>query len=320
MKAYQHVTYGSAKHLQLENVARPTPGAGEVVIEVRVVSINPLDWRTMMANPALIRISKGLLRPKKTILGADVAGVIVEVGAGVDDVAVGDRVVGELDTGGFAEFVCTTVARIVKIPENVSFEHAAALPVAGLTAIQGLQDHGNIQSGERVLINGASGGVGTYALQLAKYYGATVDAVCSGRNSKLVKGLGAAAVFDYTKEDYTKHGQRYDLIYDAVGNRSAQDHVRCLNDGGRCVVAGFTTMGRLASVVLAAKRISRTTGKTIKTFVAKPNHDDLVALLHLLSTDQIVSIIERTYTFDQIPEALDYGATKRTRGKLVVVY
>ena len=231
MKAILFTKYGSPDVLQLTEVEKSAPKDDQVLVKVHAASANPLDWHRMRGEPFLARLSEGLLKPKNPRLGADIAGRVEAVGTSVTEFQPGDDVFGTT-TGGFAEYVCAAETRLALKPANLSFEAAAAVPVAALTALQGLRDKGQVQPGQRVLINGASGGVGTFAVQLAKSFGAEVTGVCSTRNLDMVCSIGADHVIDYTKEDFTRNGQQYDLIYDAVGNRSVSDYSRALSRPG----------------------------------------------------------------------------------------
>src|SRR2546422_10277663 len=244
MKAIVYTTYGSPDVLQLKEVARSTPKDNEVLVQVHAASVNAADWHLMRGTPFLARLVNGLQKPKNTKLGADVAGRVEAVGRNVTQFQVGDDVFGCIplnELGSFAEYVCAQEDTVALKPAKMTFEQAAAVPLAAFTALQGLRDKGQIQLGQKVLVNGASGGVGTCAVQIAKSFGTEVTGVCSTRNVDMVRSIGADHVIDYTQEDFTKNGQRYDLIFDAVGNRSVSDYKRALSPNGICAVAGFTT-------------------------------------------------------------------------------
>jgi NADPH:quinone reductase-like Zn-dependent oxidoreductase len=245
MKAIVYTKYGSPDVLELKEVEKPVPKDDEALIKVHAAAANPADWHLMRAEPFLARLENGLLKPKNSRLGADVAGRGEAIGKNVTEFQVGDEVFGELPLnrlGSFAEYVCVGEEFMALRPANLSFEQAAAVPLAAFTALQGLRDKGQIKAGQKVLINGASGGVGTFAVQLAKAFGTEVTGVCSTRNMEMVRSIGADHVIDYTKEDFTRKGQTYDLIFDAVGNRSLTDLKRALNESGSCAIAGFTSM------------------------------------------------------------------------------
>ncbi len=275
MKAIVYTKYGSPDVLQLKEVEKPAPKADEVLVKVHAASANPADWHLMRAEPFLARFANGLLKPKNTRLGADVAGSVEAVGSNVTQFKVGDDVFGEmaLDTlGCFAEYVCAPEDLVALKPANLTFEQAAAVPLAAFTALQGLRDKGQIRPGQKVLINGASGGVGTFAVQIAKSFGTEVTGVCSTRNVELVRSIGADHVIDYTQVDFTQNGQQYDLIFDAVGNRSVADIRRALSPTGICSVAGFTSLSRLFQVMLLG-------GKKIGLMeTAKTNQKDLLSV------------------------------------------
>lgn len=314
MKAIIFPNYGSPDRLVLQEVATPTPKASQVLVKIQAAAANPLDWHRLRAAPFIVRLSDGLLKPKNTRLGADIAGRVEAVGAAVTLFQPGDEVFGEIGAGGFAEYACVQEKALAPKPANVTFAEAAAVPVAGFTALQGLRDKGKIQAGQKVLINGASGGVGTFAVQLAKHFGAEVTAVCSTRNLDLVRGLGADQVIDYTQTDFTRTGQRYDLIFDAIGNYAVADYRRALTPQGVCAVAGFTTLARLFNVMLFGAR----GGQPVASFMAQPNQADLLVLKDLLAAGKIVSVIDRTYPLAQTADAIRYLETGRARGKVII--
>lgn len=322
MKAIVYTEYGSPDVLRLENLEKPTPNENEVLIKVHAASANPADWHLMRGEPFLARLTAGLFKPRHTRLGADVAGVIEAVGAKVTEFKVGDAVFGEMTLshlGSFAEYVCATEDIIALKPKNVSFEEAATVPLAGHTALQGLRNFGKIRSGQTVLINGASGGVGTHAVQIAKSYGTEVTAVCSARNFELVRSIGADHVIDYNSADFCHNGQTYDLIYDAVGNRSAKDLQNALKPNGICVIAGFTNLKLLFQHMLYAKWISRNDSRKVgmmdTAYVHKP---DLLMLREMLEQGKIRPVIDRCYPLEETAEAIRYLETGRARGKVVV--
>lgn len=320
MKAIVFTKYGSPDLLSFEEVEKPTPKDDQVLVKVHASSVNPLDWHIMRADPFIVRLDMGFRKPKQNRLGADIAGMVEAVGAKVTQFQVGDEVFGEIGAGGFAEYTCAPERLLVHKPPNISFEDAAASPVVGLTAIQGLRDTGNIQAGQKVLINGASGGVGTFAVQYAKSCGAEVTGVCSTRNLEMVRSVGADHVIDYTQEDFSKNGGQYDLIYCAIGNRSASAYRRALAPNGRCVVAGFTTLPHMIlQVLLIGSWISRTSDKTIGTMgTAQAKQEDLLIIKDLLETGKITSVIDRCYPLDQTADAIRYLETSRARGKVII--
>lgn len=314
MKAILFPTYGSPDVLQLQEVAKPTPTQDQLLIKIVAVAANPLDWHRMRADPFLVRLSDGLRKPKDPRLGADIAGIVEAVGPAVTQFKPGDEVFGEIGAGGFAEYACVPEKVLAPKPANCTFAEAAAVPVAGFTALQGLRDKGKMQAGQKVLINGASGGVGTYAVQIAKAFGAEVTGVCSTRNLDLVRSLGADQVIDYTQTDFTRAGHRYDLILDAIGNYTVADYRRALTPQGVCAVAGFTTITRLLNVILFGSR----GGQQVASFLAQPNQADLLTLKELVERGKVVSVIDRTYPLAQTAEAIRYLETGRARGKVIV--
>ncbi len=319
MRAVVATKYGSPDVLQLKEVENPEPKDNEVLIKVYAAAANPLDWHKLRASPFFVRFSEGLFKPKQTVPGADVAGRVEAVGSKVTQFRVGDEVFGGVGAGGFAEYVCSAENHLAHKPAKVSFEEAAAVPVAALTALQGLRDHGQLQTGQKVLINGASGGVGTYAVQLAKAFGAEVTGVCSTRNLELVQSVGADFVIDYTKTDFTRTGGRYDLIFDAVGNVSAAGYTRALTRGGRAVVAGFTTLPKmLVQVTLLGSVVSRTSKQTIRPMLATVTREDLMTLADLLEQGEVRSVIDRCYPLGEAAKAIRYLEEGHAQGKVVL--
>jgi len=273
----------------------------------------------MRATPFLVRLDGGLLEPKDIRLGADVAGRIEAVGSNVKLFKPGDDVFGDVSTGGYAEYVCAPEKVLALKPANVSFEEAAATPMAALTALQGLRDKAQVQPGQKVLVNGASGGVGTFAVQIAKYYGAEVTGVCRTRNLEMARSIGADHVIDYTKEDFTKNGQQYDLIFDVAANRSVFAYKRALTPKGKCVVAGFSTLPHLFHIMLLGPRVSKTDGQEIGSMgIASVNNTDLVFIGGLLESRKVVPVIDGRYPLNQTTEALRYFEEEHARGKVVI--
>jgi NADPH:quinone reductase-like Zn-dependent oxidoreductase len=320
MKAFVYHQYGSPDVLQLEEVEKPEADEGQVLVRVRAASVNPADWYSL-AGLLIGRPSTGLLKPKNPRLGTDYAGVVEAVGPNVTQFRVGDEVFGGR-SGAFAEYVSAREERaIVLKPANLTFEQAAAVPIAALTALQGLRDHGQIKPGQQVLINGAAGGVGTYAVQLAKCLGAEVTGVCSPRNVDLVGSLGADRVVDYTSEDFTHDGRRYDLLLDIAGSRSWAECRRVLKPEARFVIVGGPKnnpwIGPLAHVIklrLGALGASQ----TVKFFITNLNKADLTTMQELLGAGQVTSVIDRQYPLSELPEAMRYLGTGHARGKIVV--
>ncbi len=322
MKAVVYTDYGPPEVLRLEEVEKPAPKDDEVLVKVHAAAANPLDWHFMRGTPLPFRLVFGFRRPKNTFLGADIAGHVEAVGSGATQFQPGDEVFGDVSgsgLGGFAEYVCAREETLALKPSTLSFEEAAAVPVAAITALQGLRDKGQIRSGQQVLVNGASGGVGTFVVQLAKHFGAEVTGVCSTRNLELVRSIGADRVVDYTREDFTKSGQPYDLILDAVGNCSVSDYERALGPQGRCVIVGFTTLTHLLQVALLGAWVSRRGRKKIGVMgAAKPNQTDLVFIKELLEVGKVAPVIDRTYPLSETAEAIRYLEKGHARGKVVI--
>jgi NADPH:quinone reductase-like Zn-dependent oxidoreductase len=323
MKAMVYHNYGSPDVLNLEEVEKPAPGDDELLISVHAAALNAADWRLLSADPFLVRLmGGGLLKPKNKILGADIAGRVEAVGRNVKQFQPGDEVFGDLSGcgwGGFAEYVCARENVLALKPARVTFEEAAAVPLAAVTALQGLRDKGQIQPGQKVLINGASGGVGTFAVQLAKSFGAEVTGVCSTRNLDMVRSIGADQVIDYTQEDFTQKGQRYDLIIDNVGNRLVSAYKPILNPQGICVLIGYTSLSLLFQAMFLGPLISMTGDKKMGLLgSASANKKDLDFLKGLLETGKIVPVIDRCYPLSEVAEAMRYLIEVHAQGKVVI--
>ena len=318
MKAIVHTKYGSPDVLQLREVEKPTPNENQILVKVHAASINAADWHVMRADPFLVRLmGGGLLRPKDPRFGSDLAGRVEAVGENVKRFRPGDEVFGDA-TGAFAEYVLAREANLAPKPTNRSFEEAAAVPVAALTALQGIRYAGGIRPGQRVLIQGASGGVGTFAVQLAKSFRAEVTAVCSTRNLDLARSIGADHVIDYTKEDFTRNQQRYDLIFAANGYHSLFAYKRALNPQGIYVCAGGT-MPQFFQAMLLGPMMSSKGGKKLSSMgIANVNQKDLVTLGELLEAGKIDPQIDRTYPLSEVPEAIRYVEEEHARGKVVI--
>jgi NADPH:quinone reductase-like Zn-dependent oxidoreductase len=316
MKAILHTKYGSPDVLQLEIVEKPTPNEDEVLVKIHAASVNAYDWHFLTADIFLIRFMGGLLKPKDPRLGADMAGRIEAVGSNVTQFQPGDEVFG-IVKGAYAEFACAPETSLALKPSNASFEEAAALPMAAASALQGLRDEGKIQAGQKVLINGASGGLGTFAVQIAKSFGAEVTAVCSSRNVEQAAALGADHVIDYTKEDFTKSEQRYDLIFAANGYHSLAAYKRVLTDQGTYVMGGGTT-AQMFQVMLWGSLMSKSGGKRMCGLSAKQNRDDLVFIKNLFELGKIQSVIDRRYPLKDTADALRYLGEGHARGKIVI--
>lgn len=309
--------YGGPEEIYVTEVDKPTPADHEVLVKVKAAAVNPLDWHVMRGTPYFMRALTGILKPKQQFqtLGADVAGVVEELGRDVSNLKVGDAVFGDIFNYGYgalAEYVCVPEEALVLKPENINFEEAAGVPVAALTAYHGLNKFGKIKPGSEVLINGASGGVGTFAVQLAKYYGANVTGVCSTRNIDLVKDCGAEDVLDYTEQDIRSQNRKYDLIFDAVGNLSLSDYKSLLTENGNCAVVGFGGMSHLIGAGLLG-------GKRIKMVDFKANQKDLQIIADLLESHDISTVIDRTYSLDETVEAIRYLESSRARGKVIIL-
>jgi NADPH:quinone reductase-like Zn-dependent oxidoreductase len=320
MKAIVYTTYGPPDVLQLREVAKPAPKDNQVLVKVYASSANALDFRRFEKASLLGRFMDGvLLKAINTVIGADIAGRVEAVGAAVTQFKPGDVVFGQSKGArrAFAEYACADENEVALKPANLSFEQAAAVPVAATTALQGLRDYGQIHSGQKMLVNGASGGVGTFAVQIAKSFGTEVTGVCSTRNLDMVRSIGADHVIDYTREDFTRNGQHYDLIYDAVGNRSVSAYKRALNPGGTCVVAGFTSLPRLFEHMLLGPLRSKIGDKKVGLMgTAQIKQKDLVSLRELLEAGKIMPVIDRRYPFHETAEAIRYLEEKHARVKL----
>jgi len=320
MRAIVYTEYGSPDVLQFTEVAKPTPKADEVLIRVLAASVNPLDWHFMRGTPYLVRIMAGLRKPKVTCLGVDVAGQVEAVGENVTQFQPGDEVFGGCK-GAFAEYVCASERSLVLKPANVTFEQAAAVNVAAISALQGLRDKGQIQRGQKVLINGAAGGVGTFAVQIAKAFGADVTGVCSTRNVDMVRSIGADQVVDYTQKDFTKSGQRYDLILDMIGNHSLSELRSALAPKGTLVLVGGPDEGRWLEPLpglLKTVVLSRFVSQKLLPFLAHLSKDDLLVVRELLERGKVVPVIDRSYPLSDVPEAIRYLEEGHARGKVVI--
>jgi NADPH:quinone reductase-like Zn-dependent oxidoreductase len=326
MKAIRFTRFGSPDMLQVAEVAQPAPKDGQALVHVHAASVNALDRHTLRSRPAFTRIllGNGLRKPKDQRLGVDCAGRVEAVGAGVTRFQVGDEVFGSA-LGAFAEYVCAREDRLALKPPNVSFEAAAAVPTAALTALQALRDQGHIQSGQQVLINGASGGIGTFAVQLAKYFGAEVTAVCSTRSVEQAREIGADHVIDYTKEDFTKRRgrkrQRYDLILGVNGYHPLRAYRRALRRGGTYVMVGASTahlFPALLQVMLLGRIRSRIGSKKTRLFIAHIDPKDLAFVSELLESGKIAPVIDRTFPLTDTAEAMRYVEEGHPRGKVVI--
>jgi NADPH:quinone reductase-like Zn-dependent oxidoreductase len=320
MMAIAYRCYGSPEVLTLEERARPSPAADEVLVKVHAAAVNPLDWHYMRGSPYLMRLSSGIGAPKDPRMGVDFAGTVEAVGESVTKFKPGDAVFGG-KTGAFAEYLTVREDRAVTLkPDNVTFEQAAAVPIAAITALQALRDKGHVQPGQKVLINGASGGVGTYAVQIAKSYGAEVTGVCSTRNVDLVRSIGADHVIDYTKENFTERDERYDVILDNVGNHSLLKLRHVLKPKGTIVMVGGPKgdwVGPLARPINALL-VSPFVDEKFLMILAEFNQADMDVLGELMRTGKMTSVIDRQYTLREVPAAIGYVEEGRARGKVVI--
>jgi len=317
MKA-AYTRYGPPDVVEINDLDKPVPMDNEVLIKVRAASVNPLDWKTMTAGPYIIRLLLGLRKPKIKQLGVDVAGQVEAVGRNVTQFKC---------RGAFAEYACTCQSAklmksaLVMKPDNVTFEQAAAAPVAALTALQGLRDKGRIEPGQKVLINGAAGGVGTFAVQIAKSFGTDVTGVCSTRNVDMVRSIGADRVIDYTQEDFTRGEQRYDLLLDNVGNHSLSACRRVLNPKGKLIMVGAPNGVRVIDLLarlIGALVLSPFVSQKLITFIARSNEEDLTIVGELMATGKVTPIIDRRYSLSEVPEALRYLEEGHARGKVAI--
>jgi NADPH:quinone reductase-like Zn-dependent oxidoreductase len=316
MKAIVCTQYGPPDVLQFAEVAKPAPKDNEVLITIYAASVNPMDRFSMRGAP-LIRLIPGLRTPRHKVIGCDIAGRVEAVGRRVKQFQAGDEVFGGIGVGAFAEYVCAPEDKLALKPGNLSFEDAAAVPVAAITALQGLRDKGRIQPGQKVLIDGASGGVGTFAVQIAKAFGAEVTAVCSTRNVDTARSIGADQVIDYTREDFTQSGQRYDLILGANAHHSIFDYKRALSQGGIYVIVGGGVL-RIFQGILLGPLLSLIGNKKTCFFIANMNHKDLVSLKDLLEAGKVIPIIDRRYPLSNAAEALRYLEGGHAQGKIVL--
>ena len=323
MKAIVYCDYG-LNNLKLEQIEKPVPNDDQLLVRVRAASLNPYDWHFVEGTPYVMRaMGVGLRKPKDTRLGVDFAGTVEAIGKNVTQFKPGDEVFGGRG-GAFAEYVCPRETRAVAMkPANVSFDEAAAVNIAGITALQGLRDKGKVQAGQKVLINGASGGVGTFAVQIAKNLGAEVTGVCSGRNADMVRSLGADHVIDYTKEDFTKGAERYDVMLDNVGNRSLSECKGVLTPKGKYVLVGgggasdqgfLGGLGKALWAVVYSKFVNQQMGM----MMADANQKDLTILADMMQSGKVKAVIDRTYKLDQVPEAIRYLEQGHARGKVII--
>ncbi|KRE48917.1 NAD(P)-dependent alcohol dehydrogenase [Paenibacillus sp. Soil724D2] len=319
MKAIVYAKYGTTDVLKLKEVEKPTPKDNEVLIKVHAASVNSWDWDLLRGVPFMVRLG-GVLKPKYNILGADVAGRVVAVGKDIKQLLPGDEVFGDISGcswGGFAEFVCARENVLTLKPASMTFEEAAAIPQAAVLALQGLRDKGQIQKGQKVLINGAGGGVGAFAVQIAKSFGAEVIGVDSTMKLDMLRSIGADQVIDYTQVDFTKNGQRYDLILDVAGYRSIFNYKRALSPKGTYVMVGGS-MSRIFQVMFLGPWISMIGGKKMGILIHKPNKNDQSFMKELLEAGKVVPVIDRRFPLSEVAEALQYLGDGHAKGKIVI--
>src|SRR5215212_5191811 len=318
MKAIVYTKYGPPEVLQLKEIAKPTPKDDEVLIKVRAVSVNRSDWEGLTGKPLYARIG-GLLRPRQQILGSDIAGRVEMAGRNVSGFQPGDEVFGDIlpRLGGFAEYVCAPENKLAPKPASMTFEEAAAIPQPAVIALQGIRDKGQVQPGQKVLVNGAGGGAGAVAVQLAKLYGAEVTGVDNTGKLDFMRSLGADHVIDYTREDFTKNGKQYDLILDIVAHRSVFAYKRALRSNGRYFLAGGSVPTML-QILFLGPLIRVTTGKRVRILVVRSNLEDMVYVTELYEAGKVTPVIDKTYPLSEIPEAIGYVGDGRAQGKVVI--
>jgi NADPH:quinone reductase-like Zn-dependent oxidoreductase len=321
MKAIVQHEYGSPDVLELQEVDKPVVEDDEVLVRVRAASVNPADWHFMRGLPYVMRPQAGLRKPKNSVLGRDIAGHVEALGKDVTRFRPGDEVFANVEKGGFAEYASVSEDSLELKPVNLTFEQAAAVPLAALTALQGLRDAAQVQPGQKVLIIGASGGVGTFAVQIAKSFGADVTGVCSTRNMEMVRSLGADHVIDYNQEDFTQSQQKYDLILQLAGTRSPSDLRRALTSKGTLLLSSGESDGRWIGPVdrmIKATVLSPFVSQKLGSFLMKPNQDDLKFLKELIEVGKLTPVIDRTYSLSEVPEAIRYLEEGHARGKVVI--
>jgi NADPH:quinone reductase-like Zn-dependent oxidoreductase len=323
MKAIVYCDYGTSEVLKLMDIAKPVPKDNQVLVRVRGASVNPYDWHMMRGTPYIMRLGVGLRKPQSTRFGVDFAGTVEAVGKDIIEFKPGDEVWGGKGGGALAQYLCITEKALVKKPGNISFEEAGSVQIAGLTALQALRNKGNVQPGQKVLINGASGGVGTFAVQIAKVLGANVTAVCSGRNVELVKSLGADRVIDYTKEDFAKDAERYDVFIDNVPNHSLAECRQVLTPNGKYIMIGgggpddgkwVGPFGRVIHALILKPFIKQQVGMMI----ADANKTDMTFLSELMESGKVKVVIDKTYKLSEVPAAIAYLEKGHARGKVAI--
>ncbi len=315
MKAITYQKYGGPEVLQISEVEKPTPLDDEILVKVSTVSVNPYDWHYMRGTPKFMRLDSGMFRPKQHILGNDFSGIVESVGQNIKNYKPGDEVFGGSELRAFAEYVTVTEGQLTLKPTHLTLEEAGSLSIAALTAFHSLRDYANLQDGQKILINGSSGGVGIFLVQMAKAYGASVTGVCSSANIDMVRNLGADQVIDYTKDQVGKSGQKFDFIFDAVGNLSVKQMKTLLLENGKSFVIGFGGMGQLLKVLTLGKLGS----KKIEMMISKPKPQDYQDLKEFLETHQIKPIIDRKYPLSEMKDAITYLETMRAKGKVIIM-
>ena len=318
MKAIYCPAYGPAHLLQLKEVPVPEPKADEVLVRVMYSSVNAYDWHFYTGEPLLARFSFGLLRPNPSILGADVSGIVEKTGRHVSAFQPGDRVVGEVTSGAWAEYVCVRAERLTSLPVSVSLEQAAGMPMAGQTALQGLRNHARVQAGQKVLINGATGGVGTFSVQIAKILGAEVWAVCRTGNMELVKSLGADHIIDYTREDFRQMNMQWDVVLDNVGNITRRQYEPLLQPDGTGIMIGFQNMKTLMGIMLRQRKKSGSGKPRVFSFTAEPNAADMAQLVAWAASGQLRSVITKRFPLTEAAKAAALQQEGHVQGKLVL--
>jgi NADPH:quinone reductase-like Zn-dependent oxidoreductase len=320
MQAIAYHEYGSPDVLHLEGLPKPVPGPGEVLLRVRAASVNPIDWHFMRGSPYGIRFMTGLRKPKSPLFGIDVAGQVEEAGGNVTQFKPGDEVFGAC-RAAFAEYACAPASTLTQKPSGISFEQAASGAVAGFTALQSLRDKARMQAGQKVLINGASGGVGTFAVQIARHFGAEVTGICSTRNLELVHSLGADRVIDYTQEDFTRSPRRYDVFLDCIGNHAVSVCRRVLTSTGTYIMVGAPTGKWIAPMdrVMYMGVLSLFVRQKLLAITARANPPDLAFLADLMASGEVSPVIDRSYRLAEVPDAIRYLETGHARGKIVII-
>jgi NADPH:quinone reductase-like Zn-dependent oxidoreductase len=319
MKAVVYTRYGSPDVLRLGEVDKPAPADDEVLVKIHAASVNAADWHRLRGKPFFARfLIGGFRKPKYPVLGSDIAGRVEAVGKNVTQLQPGDEVFGGIGQGGFAEYASVRESRLLAKPAHISFASAAAVPIAAVTALQALRDKGQIRAGQKVLINGASGGVGTFAVQIAKAFGAEVTGVCSTRNLETARRIGADHVIDYTRVDFTPSGRHYDLIIDIAANHRVSDYKHILSTEGICVRTGFSTVTHLLRASLLGAWASRTGTRKFVSFTAHLKRDDLLLLTDWLAAGKLIPVIDRCYPLSQVADAMRYFGVEHARGKVII--